>query len=254
VTHTTSLGMFYTVAGETDAHVAGGHPIEPLTSRDVHIQSTIAHGALMVGGAFSNQAIDPHISRVVTDALYVPDEPVYPTAQWYPLQMGTINRFLAIDGQSRERLVVVPGQFQATGITAPTKGVQRLYSSLDYEVYHAPFTATDFIAPNIWRVEAIRNSVLLKFRVQVSDDSGVIQRTVVLYRTLSSGVWQKAELAYNAATGWAEGNVPPVIGPIEYFAQAVDGTGNVALALDHGNPFTGSRAGLMLYLPVVLKK
>jgi hypothetical protein len=42
-------------------------------------------------------------------------------------------------------------------------------------------------------------------------------------------------------------------GPIEYFVQAVDPTGNVALALDHGNPFQRMVAGQIwsVYLPLV---
>jgi hypothetical protein len=60
-------------------------------------------------------------------------------------------------------------------------------------------------------------------------------------------------LSHNAASGWAEGKVPPLEGPIEYFAQAVDRTGNVALALDHGNPFTEVEAGGAIYLPLIYR-
>jgi hypothetical protein len=63
-----------------------------------------------------------------------------------------------------------------------------------------------------------------------------------------------AELDYNAASGWAEGKVEPLEGPIEYIAQAVDRMGNVALALDHGNPFTEVEAGVLsIYLPLIYK-
>jgi hypothetical protein len=94
----------------------------------------------------------------------------------------------------------------------------------------------------------------LQFRVQVEDDQWEIRRTVVLYRTLASGEWSLAELNYNAVSGWAEGKVEPVDGPIEYIAQAVDRTGNVALALDHGNPFTKMKAGVLsTYLPLVYR-
>jgi hypothetical protein len=77
---------------------------------------------------------------------------------------------------------------------------------------------------------------------------------VVLYRTLDSQSWSKVELTYHAVIGWAEGKVGPVKGPIEYIVQAVDGTGNVALALDHGNPFTQVKPGLMIYLPLVFRQ
>ena len=41
---------------------------------------------------------------------------------------------------------------------------------------------------------------------------------------------------------------------IEYFAQAVDDTGNVAIALDHGMPFTHvTKADYGIYLPLIRK-
>jgi hypothetical protein len=133
-------------------------------------------------------------------------------------------------------------------------GTHRLYSELEFEVYHAPFTVTDFIAPSIWQVEAISRSVALQFRVQVEDDSGEIERAVVLYRPLASAIWSRCELSHSVATGWAEGSAAPVSGPIEYFAQAVDSTGNVALATDHGNPFHEVKVyRSIVYLPLVLR-
>ncbi len=63
------------------------------------------------------------------------------------------------DGQSRDQLVVVPAQFRATSSAKPTVGTQRLYSDLQFEIYHAPLTATDFIAPSVWQVEAISSSL-----------------------------------------------------------------------------------------------
>jgi hypothetical protein len=249
------LGSYYTIGGEEDVHVSGGRPIQPRTSRDVNVPNTIAHGALLVGGTFSDGPVDPLISRVVTEHVYVDTEPSFPVRHWYPVQLGTVNRFLAIDGQSRERLVVVPGQFRATASAVPTAtvGTQRLYSELAFEIYHAPFTATDFIAPSIWAVEAISSPIALGFQVQVDDDRGDIQRVVVLYRELDQDSWSKAELRYDPARGWATGSVARARGPIEYFVQAVDPTGNVALALDHGNPFRRMRVIPPLYLPLIAK-
>ena len=189
--------------------------------------------------------------------------------------MGTVNRFLGIDGQSRERLVVVPAQFQAAasaGVTGTTTGTLRLYNEIAYDVYHAPFTATDFIAPSVWQVEAVSTTKYLEFGVQVTDDREEIERTVVLYRTLSSERWLAADLAYDGRTGWARGREGPVTEPFEYVVQVVDGTGNVAMVLDHGNPFqrweerevpeevylplvNREYAGLehRLYLPVIMR-
>ncbi|HNT78146.1 MAG TPA: GEVED domain-containing protein, partial [Anaerolineae bacterium] len=46
------------------------------------------------------------------------------------------------------------------------------------------------------------------------------------------------ELTYHAAAGYADCVIPRPNAPLHYFVQAVDPTGNVALALDHSRPFT----------------
>ena len=249
------VGDYVTLAGEDGVHVVAGRPVLPLTSMNIHVPDAIAHGALMVGGTFDDVSdFDPLVSRVVTDQLSeaADAELPFPAQGWYPAQMGVVNRFLSIDGESPERLVVVPGQFQATTTAAPTIGVQRLYSALSFEVYHAPYTATDFVAPTIWDVRALQSDTGVSFRVRVEDDSWSVARVVVLYREGSSNTWSKIELPYNAGTGWAEGTVSGLGSEVEYFSQAVDPTGNVALALDHGRAYSAVSQEQRVYLPLVV--
>ncbi len=205
----------------------------------------------MLGGTFQDFSnFDPVVSQIVTDQTPLNNEPLYDTSGWYPTVAGSLNRFLSIDGQSHERLIMVPGQYRANGPGASI-GTERRYNSLDFAVYHAPFSATDFIAPSIWQVEAISTTIDLRFRVRVSDATGSIARVVMLYRRLTDHAWSKAELTYNPNDNWAEVRLPHIFAPIEYFAQAVDETGNVATVLDHGIPFTQVRFGAYVYLPVV---
>ena len=122
------------------------------------------------------------------------------------------------------------------------------------EIYRAPISATDYIAPKIWQVLANSSFTgTLKFQMQVEDDSGSVERAVVLYREEGDYVWCKVELPCDAATGWAEGSGGQASAPIYYFAQAVDPTGNVALALDHGKPFQRMENVAPIYLPLILK-
>ena len=238
-------------------HAVAGRPVLPLTSLNVHVPGAVAHGVLMVGGTFDDVSdFDPLVSRVVTDQLSEAGdaELPFPAQEWYPAQMGVVNRFLSIDGESQERLVVVPGQFRATTPTTPTIGVQRLYSALSFEVYHAPFTATDHVAPTIWDVRALQSDTGMIFRVRVEDDSWSVARVVVLYREGSSNTWSKIELSYNAGTGWAEGAVSGLGSEIEYFSQAVDPTGNVALAMDHGRAYSAVSREQRVYLPLVASR
>jgi len=173
---------------------------------------------------------------------------------WYPSHIGTANRFLTIDGIPHERLVVVPGQFRATTDADKTVGVHRRYTELAFEVYHAPYEATDFQPPTIWAVEAIEAAGDVRFRVRAEDDSGSVMRVVVLYRDPGVSTWSMLELSYDPGTGWAEGLVTGLGESIQYLAQAVDSTGNVALALDHGQAFGSVAIDFeFVYLPAVLR-
>jgi hypothetical protein len=253
-----TTGTYYTIWNQpgADVQALGARPIEPRLSLDIHKPGEIAHGVLMLGGTFTDvTGFDPVISLVISDSISSAPagEPTYREDHWYPAQIATINRFLGRDGQSRDRLVVLPGQFTATAATTPTRGTQRLYSNLALQIYRAPLTDADFIAPSIWQVRAISSPLSLRFRVQVEDDSGSVARTVVLYRQEGENAWSRVELAYNPATGWATGSAPPVDRDIYYFAQAVDPSGNVTLALDHGNPFERVVRAVLVYLPLVFK-
>ena len=229
------IGNYYTVAGETDTYVAGGRPIQPRIAYNVHLADTMIHGALLVGGTFTEvNNFDPLVSQVLTDELYIQDEPLFDSDYWYPVGQGTINRFLSIDAQLDEQLVVVPGQFKAAGDGAMV-GTERLYTNLQYEIFHAPLDNSDFEAPRIWHVRARRNGDQVEFSVVVEDDIGATPRVVVLYYELPSMTWQKLELTYHPNSQMAMGSVTATNEVMGYFVQAVDGNGNVMVALDHGN-------------------
>src|SRR5262249_57152011 len=91
---------FLTIAGESDFHAAVGAPIEPrrvipLTLPD----DTIAHGALMLGGTFSDiSGFDPVVTRVVSDFVKLENDPDFPFTQFYPTQVASVNRLLSIEG------------------------------------------------------------------------------------------------------------------------------------------------------------
>jgi hypothetical protein len=236
----------------------------PRASGDAHAPDSIAHGALLVGGTFTEVAnFDPMISLIVTEETYLEEEFDYPDTTWYPAQLGTINRFLSIEGEAREQLVVVPGQFRARNSdSTPTIGVQRLYTQLDFEVYHAPVTVTDFVPSSIWGVQALSTTERLSFRVYAGDADGQIARAVVLYRETDEMTWHTAELTRVGmlASGIEIGQVfvAPVTSPIYYFIQTVDDSGNVIVELNHGMPYTkvieeGTATPPEIYLPLVVR-
>ncbi len=212
---------------------------------------------MVVGGSFTETLnFNPAVSQLITDEVGIlPEEPLFPLDYWYPVALGSINRYLSIDGESVERLVMIPGQFAATGGVNQTIGTQRLYNSLQFEVYHTPFASEDFIAPSIWHVWAERVASQVTFQVQVTDESGAMHRVVVLYRELPSTTWKLAELSYDPQTQVASGLVSvPMNTEIEYFAQAVDPSGNVAVALSYGLPYFAAKGSpALIYLPVAIK-
>jgi hypothetical protein len=139
----------------------------------------------------------------------------------------------------KQQLVVVPGQFYATAGITPTTGTERLYDSLDLVVYTAPFSTTDFVAPQVWSVEAITDMAgEITFEVIVNDDDGSLDRVIVLYFLEGQNVWQPVELTIS--DGMASATIPQPVGEMLYFVQAVDDSGNVAVALDHGNLYSVS--------------
>jgi hypothetical protein len=251
------LGNYYTLTGEDDVFVAGGKPIQPLTSVGVGQSGNVAHGALMTGGSFTEFFnFNPAVSQLITEEIGIlQEEPLFPLDYWYPVALGSINRYLSIEGESVERLVMIPGQFAATGGVNETMGTQRLYNKLEFEVYHMPFASDDFIAPSIWNVWADRTASQVTFQVQVTDDSTQIHRVVMLYRELPAKTWKLAELTYDGETQVATGTVfVPMETEIEYFAQAVDSSGNVSVALSYGLPYFAAKGEpALIYLPFAMK-
>jgi hypothetical protein len=251
--NTTAHGQYYTVSGQNEVHAIGGRPVEPKTSINLARTDGNVQGVLFTGGRFEDTFnFNPLIARVVTDTQSATLESTYPiTREWYPTRLATINQFLGIDAVSRERLVVVPGQFIAKNSAAPTLGTQRLYRDLSFDVYYAPFETTDFTPPTVAGVTARPGGSQTNFEVQVSDESGGVQRVVVVYRRLPDRAWSKVELAYNQSLGLATGSVNGLGTRFEYFVQAVDGTGNVVLVLNNGVPFLQTDGRSEVYLPLV---
>ena len=250
-------GTYYALSSGGEINAAAGYPVEPRFSQDIHgtgdYTLTIAHGALMLGGAFDDiPNLDPVIATIMTDTSVGHTEAPYPVPAWYPLLPGVITRFLSIDGVLHEQLVVVPGQFQATDLGAQTHGIQRLYHQLEYDVYHTPMDNPDFVAPGINAVTATLTSGYLNFVVQTTDDTGPVRRVVVLYRALHTNYWSRLELNWQPSSGLASGSVASPGGLVEYFVQSADQAGNVAVAFGGGgNAFQMDGGPNKTYLPLV---
>jgi hypothetical protein len=155
-----------------------------------------------------------------------------------PTLPAGINRFLGADNVEHQNLLLTPGQFQATASTNVTLGTQRLYSSVHLQVLSASPSATDYTRPTIGSIQvtpAVGGG--LQVQVQASDDSGTVQRVVLLYMPVGGTSWSELDLPWSPVSGLATGTIPGASGPLLYVVQAVDPSGNVAVALNNGRPF-----------------
>ena len=136
------------------------------------------------------------------------------------------------------------------------RGTQRLYNNLQsLEATTAPLNAADFSAPTISAIDVISSSTALTFNVtpkMIAVDGrrggavcGRERHLVVARRPI-----------YNPKPA-SRAHLTPVGGPIVYFAQVADPSGNVALALDHGGFFqanTPSPAAPTFSAPAVVNE
>jgi hypothetical protein len=121
-----------------------------------------------------------------------------------------------------ERLVVIPAQYQSS--TAEL-GSERLFEVMTYTVYYS--NTIDLIPPSIWSIDAYRRETNSQVVVEATDLSDVV-RVGVAY-TLGDGIWQTMDLTRSVSNPNVWVGTLPNEETMEWFVQAVDGAGNVAV-------------------------
>jgi parallel beta-helix repeat protein len=248
-THTDpEVGTYYSVAGETQ--VNEWQPIQPRTSLDISLGGETPHGAFFEGGTYQTiEDFDPVISRLLStapDMAFQEEEPTFDHPDiWHPSWWSLVNR-VWIDEAVSERLVVIPAQYQST---TPTMGTQRLFDQMDYTVYYS--NTMDIVPPSIWRVDAYRFEAESHINVEVTDLSDVI-RVGVSY-TLGDGRWKSTDLVRRADNPNLWCGTIPYEESLEWFVQAVDGAGNVAVNDNKGAYFGPPPELNWIWLPLILR-
>jgi uncharacterized repeat protein (TIGR01451 family) len=236
--NTSARGQFYS------AWTAAGYcqftpyrPIQPQTSLDISYAGQVAHGVLFTGGTYQEYyAFDPVVARPVdAQSLY---EPQFINEGWYPSKMQTIMSLETL-GTLQQSLVVMPGQFVTTSADTKVTGTERLYTSLNYDIYYS--TSTDYQSPIIRLVNAAASRAGLSdvfdayFRVTVSDNEAVSKVFVTWTYHSGDTTWRTIELTYDATSGAWRGELPSLSGgQIDYLVQAVDEAGNIAVSTCKG--------------------
>ena len=223
-----SRGGYYTVNGS--AAYEDRRPIEPLSKLDVTEPNLVAHGALLTGLVSTDQmAFDAAFSRPTDDLGALSPELVGNLT--YPAKLQAITTFASPAG-TRQRLLLFGGQYKSDATPDPFGiGIQRLFTSQSGVVLYAPATTTDFDPPTFGPVSVSSPTAsTVSFAADITDNSGVggVKRVVALYRD-ESGSWQSIDLSHVAGSTRWSGAGPLTGTSVEWFIQAVDGSGNVGV-------------------------
>ena len=240
---TTSLSQgHYDVAGQTLS--VPRRPIQPRVEADVTADSTrdpslagfVAKGALITAlGSKDIVGFKPDYYRPsIDDASNESPQDVGDAA--FPAGLQSVTTY-----GKQQRLVVVPGQFRPTpGLATPGRGTERLYTNFTARVFYGPESDPDDVAPTI-----------LQSSAAVTGSTVTITAKIVDLGTQSKGVAQVQALFTQSGTWTVVNNFQPVgdptdntyVGtgtvssagkPVDYYLQAVDGSGNVGRFANKG--------------------
>ncbi len=239
---TTPAGTYYTLFGAVVGQ--GGEPILPRLSVDVSRPDRTLHGVVFTGGSYSTVSTDPIVQRVITTGVeFAPSAQGFTAPGWYPATFFAPNRVETGAG-SKETLVATAGQYNPN----LSSDRQRIYTGMNFDVYYHT-SSSDWTAPAITSMSSSLGAGAATVTVGASDPSGV--HAVVIAYTDGAGVWASASLTWNGQV-WT-GSFPASTAT-QFFVQAVDGAGNVAVD-DHGGAYyqPGDHLEHRLFLPLVLR-
>ncbi|UCE00528.1 MAG: right-handed parallel beta-helix repeat-containing protein [Chloroflexota bacterium] len=236
-------GTFYSLAGRTQAAVF--HPLQPKASIPVTGgQGEVAHGVLFTGGNYFEM---PNIDPVITMPAWTRSlpEPQFVYEGWDPPRFWSLAQIQDSAEQYEERLVMIPGQFlvdrEATINSGTTIGMQRLYENMQFQVVYGPQTG-EFLPPVISSVRVVQSSnpgvtILVKVEDPETDlipSSGVLQVLITYTEIGGENIWYSPALEEIDPLSGLWAGILDVNGEMDFFVQAVDGSGNVGMFAGNG--------------------
>jgi TolB protein len=209
-------------------------PIQPRTEFDVTNAAAKAHGAIITGlSSTDNSNFNPVFSRPTVDNGAHEPEPDFGDVI-FPTTFQSVNTFNGPNGEE-QRLVLTPGQFQATGVAGgEVVGNQALFNSMDVRVLYS--NSSDYIAPIISRLDAEIVGSTVSFTAEATDDSpATITDFLVVFRD-ATGLWRSVELVQTPNTNRWTGGASVTGTQVQVIGQAIDHAGNVGLWANKGLP------------------
>jgi predicted phage tail protein len=147
----------------------------------------------------------------------------------------------------QQQLVTIPAQYKAT---SDSLGIERKMTELTYTVYYS--ITNDYVPPSIWSVQQMPDTpTTIGLSVEVTDFSANVIRVVATY-TVGDGLWQTVDLVAAQGNMWRTPVIEslPRSETLEFFIQAVDNSGNVAVHDNKGQYFGLSQ--YEIFMPIVL--
>ena len=209
-------------------------PIEPSSSVDVTQPGLIAHDTLIT--ALQSTQLTPFdaaFGRPVIDSSDHETELVGLTN--FPTRIQDLRTFDTPNG-TRQRLVLTVGRYRSDGVPdAAGVGTQILFTRVIGRTFYS--ASRDFTPPALGPVTLDRvGTSLVGFSLDVTDVDPTggtpdVKRVLVLY--LDGGIWRSLDLGH---IGSHYSGAGPLAGTsTEYYVEAVDTAGNVAVTSDKGD-------------------
>ena len=238
--HLTSDGRhYYALHGKVNGEI--GEVLQPLFDYDSRLSGTTCRGVAFAGGSFTGEGSYTPVVGAPASSDADPGEG--PLAPGMGGMIGTIGAITVKSssgpaesaGQDFTRLTVYTGFYDGE------KKTENLFRQMSFLVYYndddlADQTLPVLSDPGPGGVLHRMDGTTANFSVGVTDPAGVY-RVIIAYSDLVSS-WQVKELALSQASGRWEGSLD-LAGPVAYFAQAVDGAGNVNFLKEEGDDVDG---------------
>ena len=229
--------------GPSGVQVTHLRPLQPKVEFPV---AADAHGVLITGlETPADVQVDPVYARPIVDSSAAEPELAFGDVA-FPAKIQSLVTQQTRSGP-RASAVLVHGQFFSNGTTdAAGDGNQRLFTRVDLDVLRS--SGSDRLAPRFDAIEAIvpPGSGIVAFTADAVDlaqpnvTPAGVARVLVAFRDQSSLAWRFLDLRRIGETARWGGSASVSGNRVEYFMQAVDRAGNVAVSTNKGLLFAGA--------------
>ena len=213
----TAVGDYYY---SEDYQSDSGKPIQPkATWSYIARDKKMLHGMVLKSASYKDEEnFNPVIDSFVVSPTKRQEEIGFDAKNWYPSNFFKINTV-----GDKQFLIVISGQYN------PRKGTQRLYNETTFDIYISAENEENPRPPEIIGVHAIRSENATNIRVNATDNDSGIYKVILAY-TDAKGEWREwlsKDLKEGEEGLWTCDI--PTKEEIEFFVQAVDIYGNVAV-------------------------